>query len=192
MNVYKMTNKVNGMSYVGATIRPIPKRMADHVNAARRGRTTLIAQAIREFGIASFVIQVLQTVDSGSYDDLMAAEIQAIREHGTLEPVGYNRTSGGLGTPDCRALESTKLKIGATSKGRIPSAETRAKRSLAVKGKPQGPRPHMQGKPAWNRGVPHTEGTRKKISESHLGGKNWRAKRIVFSGRRVPIHNGRR
>lgn len=182
MNVYKMTNKFNGMSYVGATIRPVPKRIADHVSAARRGKTALISKAIREFGIAAFVVQVLQTVDSGSYDDLMTAEIQAIREHGTLEPSGYNRTSGGLGTPDCRALESTKLKIGATSKGRVQSEETRRKRSLAQKGKRQGPRPHMQGKPTWNRGIPATEEHRKKLSESRMGGKNWKSKRIEFQG----------
>jgi group I intron endonuclease len=183
MFVYKMTNTVNGKSYVGATIRPIKTRLQDHANAARRGRTTLIAQAIREVGIAAFVTQILHTVDSGSYDDLMAMEIEAIREHGTLEPSGYNRTTGGLGTPDCRMLESTKLKIGATSKGRIPSADSRAKMSLARKGKPcwwmKGRR---TGQPAWNRGMKHTEEARKKMSESRTGGKNWKARPIEFQG----------
>lgn len=186
MFVYKMTNSITGMSYVGATIRPLNIRLSDHKSASKQGRTTLIAKAIGEFGIGSFDIQLLKTVESGSYEDLMQEEIQAIKQHGTLEPNGYNRTTGGLGTPDCRMLESTKLKIGETSKGRIQSEETRKKRSLAVKGKPQGPRPHMQGRPAWNRGIPATEEVRKKLSEMRTGGKNWKARAIEFKGVEYP------
>ncbi len=182
MNVYKMTNTVNGMSYVGATIRPISRRLSDHANAARRGRTTLIAAAIREYGMGAFTTQVLQTVTSGSYDDLMVAEIKAIRDHGTLEPAGYNRTTGGLGTPDRRTLESTRLKIGKTSKGRIPSADARQKMSNARKGKPCPWNAGPTGRPAWNRGIKATEEVKKKLSAMRIGGKNWKARRIEFQG----------
>jgi group I intron endonuclease len=186
MLVYKMTNTANGMSYVGATIRPISARLRDHANAARRGRTTLIAQAIRDFGIKSFVTSILRTVTSGSYDELMASEIESIREHGTLEPNGYNRTTGGLGTPDCRMLESTKLKIGETSKGRIPNAETRAKLSAVRKGRPcpwnRGPR----STPSWNLGRKASEETKRRLSESRTGGKNWRAIPVEIDGVAYP------
>ena len=186
MIVYKMTNKINGISYVGATKRRIDIRLRDHLSAAKQGRTSLIAQAIRQFGIAAFAIEILHTVDSGSYDDLMQAEIQAIKEHGTLEPHGYNRTSGGLGTPDRRALESTKLKIGAKSKGRIQSEETRQKRSLKMKGCSSSNKGRKTGKPAWNRGLKHSKETCKKLSESRVGGKNPQASPIIFRGVEYP------
>lgn len=186
MFVYKMTNSVSGLSYVGATIRPISDRLRDHASAARKGRTTLIAQAIRDFGMSSFVTTILHTVESGSYDDLMALEIQSIREHRTLEPHGYNRTSGGLGTPDCRALESTKLKIGATSKGRVFSAETKARLSAMRKGKPCCWNRGKTGKPAWNRGIPATPEVRQKLSEMRIGAKNWKARSIELDGVAYP------
>ena len=182
MIVYKMTNKITGLSYVGATTRELKARLWDHASSWKRGKTTLIAMAIRDYGMGAFKVEVLCRVTSGSFDDLMNEEIKAIREHGTLEPHGYNRSSGGIGTPDCRHLESTRLKIGEKSKGRIPSMETRAKMSAAHKGKPctwnEGPR----NVPAWNKGIKATPEHRRKLSESRTGEKNWKAEAIEFKG----------
>jgi group I intron endonuclease len=180
VKTYKLTNKVTGMSYIGATIRPLGDRLRDHWNAARHGRTTLICDAIRQFGKEAFVAEVLASADS--FEDLMMLEIAAIKEHNTLTPNGYNRASGGLGTPDCRHLESTRLKIADKAKGRVVSEETKAKLSKASKGKPQPWNAGSTGRPAWNTGIPASPETKAKLTAMRTGSKNWNARSIEVNG----------
>lgn len=59
--------------------------------------------------------------------------------------------------------EETLAKMSAAQKGRSPSEETRRKISEAQKGE----KGNNYGKPAYNRGVPHTEETRAKLREAH-------------------------
>lgn len=180
MQVYKLTNVINGMEYVGATMRPIKRRLGDHCSAAKQGRTSLIAGAIREFGIDSFKVTLLETGDS--FDDLMLKEIAAIKEHGTLSPHGYNRASGGKGTPDCRHLESTRLKISEAAKGRKCPDHVRKVLSEFFKGRPAPNKGMITGKPAWNRGLTHTDETRAKMSAAHRGKQHPKARAIEFNG----------
>lgn len=183
--VYKLTNNSNGMSYIGATIRPLPLRLSDHSSAAKRGKTTLIAQAIREVGIEAFSAEILDTAET--YDELMMKEIGAIKEHGTLAPSGYNRSSGGRGTPDCRLLESTRLKIAEKAKGRPVSVEARAKISAFFKGRPNPKNVGRgAGKPAWNRGLKASPETREKLRE-HWRTHGRRTQRVIeFEGVSYP------
>lgn len=181
MFVYKLTNKITGKSYVGATTNSLPRRLDGHWQAAKKGRTTLICAAIREFGAESFEAKILTY--ASSFEELMLREIEAIRREGTLEPNGYNRASGGIGTPDCRHLESTKLKMSQKAMGRTPwnkgkigaqshSAETRQKISA-----------RLTGHEAWNRGVPATPAHKEKLlAAARRGGENHHARPVEVNG----------
>lgn len=43
-------------------------------------------------------------------------------------------------------------------------------------------RPTTTGRPAWNKGIPHTDETKAKLTAAHLGVKNYRARRITYNG----------
>ena len=55
MFVYKLTNLINGKSYVGQTIQTVEKRFKQHQHC----KTSLIGKAIRKYGAENFSIEVL-------------------------------------------------------------------------------------------------------------------------------------
>jgi len=86
--------------------------------------------------------------------------------------------------------------------GRKHSAEARAKMAAKAQGRPSptlgkklGPlsEAHRQklsalhkGQKAWNKGIPHREDTKAKMSASRTGGKNWKARAIMLGGVEYP------
>ncbi|WP_051299894.1 NUMOD3 domain-containing DNA-binding protein [Methylobacter luteus] len=150
--LYKLTFP-NGKSYIGITKYSIEHRIKIHIRASRSGRKLAIYNAIRKYGEDSFEVQVLAIAHP---DDLPRLEIEAIREHDTFGPNGYNLTAGGEGTLGRSFIvsEETKAKISKTTKGRIGrpiSEETKQKLRNA------------------NLGKKASEATKKKISASLIG-----------------------
>src|SRR5438094_869606 len=87
------------MAYIGVTGRPLSHRMSRHWYRAIKdtdGRNSLIAKAMREFGRDVFQAEILASVDTE--EELRRLEVEAIREHHTFQPDGYNMTRGGFGT----------------------------------------------------------------------------------------------
>ena len=184
MTLYKVTNTVTGMAYIGATTQSIAKRMAEHRAKARDGWSHPFAAAIRTYGWSVFVVTVLGTF--ATHTELLAAERAAIAAAATMTPAGYNRASGGFGTPDCRHADETKRKIGARAtgrklgypspnRGRVMSPETRLKISQGLKG-------HA----TWNKGIKATEAHRAALRASHIGKVNPMARRVEFDGQEYP------
>lgn len=162
-SVYKL-DFPNGKSYIGITIKEVPKRYREHANAAERGSPASLHCAWREYGAPK-----LTRLKYGlSPKSLLAEERRLIQKFDTLTPNGHNMTPGGgsgthshtaaakekistanLGrhhTAEAKAKiskahkgskhsEETKAKIAAASKKRRHSAETRAKISNALKGR---------------------------------------------------------
>lgn len=127
MIVYRITNTVNGMSYVGQTIQ----RLSDRLSYHRRTARTHLGRAIRKYGWGNFFVEVLQ--ECSSVDDLNAAEVFWIETLLTLHPNGYNHAFGGGN----RSLtEEHRKKIGDAQRGRKQSEETRRRKSEALKGRP--------------------------------------------------------
>lgn len=93
--VYKITNKLNGKSYIGQTMQPIYKRLQQHIN-----RDGAIGKAIKEEGINKFDISVLDTADTK--EDIDKAEIYWIKFYNTINE-GYNTLKGG--TPSQEELK---------------------------------------------------------------------------------------
>lgn len=86
MQIYKTTNKINGLIYVGKEGRSSRKYC---------GSGRLIVEAIKEFGIENFEKQVLEKCSSK--EELNEREIYWIRFFDCLYPNGYNISAGGIG-----------------------------------------------------------------------------------------------
>ena len=187
-SIYKYTNQINGKAYIGKTYRDAETRRKEHLSG--RGNQPL-ADAFKKYGEANFTYEILH--DGIIPEMLDAFEIQAIAEHNTVAPNGYNLTHGGEGGSPS---EETRRKISKAGKGRTPwnkgkpspyrgvprSEETRRKISEANTGKTHseetrrkisevqiGRIPWNKGKPSPYRGVPRSEETRRKISKAHKG-----------------------
>lgn len=87
--IYKATNKITGLSYIGFTKGTAVDRLTQHV---REGHS--LHRAITEYGIENFDLEVLEESDDWLY---LVSEREAalIKEHNTRAPNGYNLTNGG-------------------------------------------------------------------------------------------------
>lgn len=88
--IYKITNKVNGKSYIGQTRYTIEFRWKQHQH---KKDNTYFHNAIRKYGIENFTIEVLEECD---IKDLSSREIFYIAKFDTFAN-GYNLTIGGDG-----------------------------------------------------------------------------------------------
>jgi group I intron endonuclease len=93
MHVYRFTNKLNGMKYVGATV-DVKKRKMEHIRAAKRKKfvKNSLQEAIHKYGVSSFSFDVIDTAES--LEELSAKEAEWIYKEGTVHPNGYNLTGG--------------------------------------------------------------------------------------------------
>lgn len=116
MKIYTLTNRLTGMVYVGATTISMSRRLGVHRQDAEKGKTTLIAQAIREHGWENFDVAVIATANS--LDELLTMEAEIMRRLNTLTPNGYNRSSYGSHGWNFTAEE--RATISKATKGRQP------------------------------------------------------------------------
>ena len=93
--IYKFTNINNGKSYVGCT-NCLPTRLMQHIEV-KCDTNSLLHEAIKNEGIFSFVIQILDKTEYA--DDAFSLEAKYIKQYNTFTPNGYNKTVGGKGAP---------------------------------------------------------------------------------------------
>ena len=189
--VYLLTSP-SGKQYVGQTWE-FEKRMRVY-RASKSKKQRAIHNAIAKYGWGNFTaVKIVQGIQTQEW--LNKIETAYIKAFNTIAPNGYNLKSGGDGggkqhaetKAKLKALnlgkkqpprsaewcanlsasltghdvsDETRKKISASCTGRITTTETRKKMSLS-----------RLGKPAWNRGIPHSVETRKKMRASHLGKK---------------------
>lgn len=133
--IYVVTNTVNGKQYVGQTLCGIRDRWRKHWRRAEqnKGDCYAIGAAIRKYGKESFTIEVIREFPSDTpQNEIDEAEQSAIRELGTLSPNGYNLVDGGKGGR--RSAESL-ARQSAALKGKPLSAEHRRKLSESQRGR---------------------------------------------------------
>ena len=82
--VYKISNRINGKSYIGRT-KDLERRIKEHINKAH---CTALHRAIKKYGIENFAISVL--FEGQDFDEMVQAERELILSHGTMTPNGYN------------------------------------------------------------------------------------------------------
>lgn len=132
--VYKLTAP-NGHGYIGITGKSVMSRWNWHIRDAKGGAKFALHCAMRKYGHETFSVETLcECVDAR---EAKVCERALIAAHGTFHLSGrdYNLTIGGDGNHGWKMSDETKKKIGEKSKGRIPSAESRAKMSAAGKGR---------------------------------------------------------
>lgn len=137
MEIYKVTNLVNGKCYIGKTVYNLEHRKKQHLNARYR-RKYAFYNALNKYGLSNFKWETIDCCDSE--DKLNELEMFYIKEFNTLAPNGYNLSLGGDGQSGYRHTEESKLKM-----------------SIARKGVPR---------------KPHSQSTKKKLSESMMGERN--------------------
>lgn len=142
MVIYKTTNLLNGMIYVGKDLKNNPKYL---------GSGLLLLKAIKKYGKENFKKEILEVCSTkeilNEKEKFWIETLQARNRE-----IGYNIAEGGHGglTYD----EETKKKISEQMKNRIVSEETKEKLSKSRKGI-----------------FKHTEETKEKLSKSHKGKK---------------------
>lgn len=109
--LYQLTFS-NGKVYIGQTVRSMNVRMAQHRTAAKRGSNLPVHNAWRKYGEPS--VSILLECDCA--DQLHRAEIDMIRDCGSLVPNGYNLGLGGETAPS--KSPDVAAKISAKAKGR--------------------------------------------------------------------------
>ena len=95
--LYLITNTENGKVYVGLTITLLVQRFKQHFAAARKGRKSAFANALRKHGEAAFKIELLKS-DARTCDELQRQEVLEIERRDSIRN-GYNTAKGGsIGT----------------------------------------------------------------------------------------------
>ena len=90
IEIYKITNKVNGKVYIGQTIRPVEYRFNRHINDAMHNiLDTHFARAIRKYGPYNWQLDVIDGAET--QEELNQKEQYWIRYYNSVEE-GYNET----------------------------------------------------------------------------------------------------
>lgn len=131
--IYKFENKINGKIYIGKT-KNIKERIYQHKHVTKN-KNTKFGNAIRKYGIDTFDLNILVTINSRSSSSLdiilSCLEKYFIKRYNSFNK-GCNCTLGGEGTINFKHSEETKNKL----RNRIVSEETRKKIGNAHRGKP--------------------------------------------------------
>lgn len=90
MLIYKHTNIINGLSYIGLTKRTMEERWNEHVKSAKQQMTDF-QKAITEYGGSNFTSEVLEYCSST--EELCARERFWIKHFNTVN-CGYNMKIG--------------------------------------------------------------------------------------------------
>ena len=93
--VYKLTNRINGKIYVGATKRLPINRFKEHCRDAARFPSRALYADINKYGKDKFELEILEECEETELD---FKESFWINELHTFEN-GYNSTYGGSGKP---------------------------------------------------------------------------------------------
>ena len=97
---YKLTNTVNGKSYIGITKKGLWRRLSEHAHACKvLEYPYAIYAAFRKYGMEAFSAEVLARVETVA--ELPAIECKLIAEHDSYNKLfGYNETLGVRWTPE--------------------------------------------------------------------------------------------
>ena len=121
MYIYKITNKINGKSYIGQTIKDIKSRWENHCK--KTSNCSAIYNAIQKYGKDNFIVEEIGGANSQS--ELNYQEWLMIFRYDTLAPNGYNLRQGG-GSKG-KTHETTKSKLSNINIGKKLKATTKTK-----------------------------------------------------------------
>lgn len=95
MIIYKVTNRINGMVYIGQTKNSLQRRWKQHINNAKRWYACHKLQAaINEFGPERFLVEEIDS--AGTVEEALEKEAYWIQVYNSAK-YGYNVSPGGKG-----------------------------------------------------------------------------------------------
>lgn len=141
--IYKITNEINGLIYIGCTVNSIEQRFYEHLyRCYKSGFKSKLYNSIRKYGEENFKIELI--IECG-LDVMYDFEKKYIKEYDTYHN-GLNTTIGGEGclgyehSVEIKQKISDSLKNGNSHKGKKydelygnKSEEEKEKRRLSVK-----------------------------------------------------------
>jgi group I intron endonuclease len=165
--VYMVTNKVNGKSYIGQTIKNLSIRKRNHITEAKRSNF-YFHQALIKYSKDNFKWEILEYCDSK--EELDEMEFHYIKQYNTFRPGGYNLTYGGDGCVGLIVSKESRQKMSKARKGRRMT-ETARQRLILNHADFSGKNNPMYGITSPMKGKNHTEETIRKISMKLKGKK---------------------
>jgi group I intron endonuclease len=182
MIIYLITNCANGKIYVGLTKHTAEFRFWKHVVDARNGKGKALYKDILQFGPERFKVEML--CEAADIDRANELEKMYIARYRSTDPaIGYNVLSGGSPNSVAAYTADVRRRIGAIHKGKVLSAETRAKMSASKKGKP---------------GHRWSEEAKEQISKRMMGNRNQAGRKLSaetrakMSASAARVHTGRK
>lgn len=156
MIVYKATNKLNGMIYVGQTTYTLEERKKSHKKESRvRRGCPKFHNAINKYGFNNFSFEVIGIAEN--IETLNNLEEYYIEWFNSIAPNGYNLDSGGNNR---RMHEESKRKIGLANKGKTPNKGKKHTDEAKIK---------ISNSKLGKKLKPFTEEHKKKIGDAHRG-----------------------
>ena len=166
MIIYKIENRINGKIYIGKSFnRDLSTRIIEHNYELNHNKhhSIYLQRSWNKYGKDAFTWSTVCQYFCVTEDELNEYEKYYIKFYkSNNKKFGYNMTIGGEGISGLIHTNESKRKMSIAQKGKIVSEETKKKMSTSSKGK-------NKGKIPWNKGIPHSEETLKKISLSLLG-----------------------
>ncbi len=162
VNIYKITNTLNGKIYIGQTVQKIERRWSRHILDATKGSQLPFSRAIVKYGKDSFVVEKIAEGENDAWGSYLE-RLYILIYDSTNREIGYNLTHGGEGGLH---LPETKVKIGVASREWWQNPENKKRASASRKGLLAGERNPMFGR--HDLGKPHTEETKQHLSESRI------------------------
>lgn len=103
-SIYKITNLINGKSYIGQT-NNVKRRFQEHKNPAEAadGTSKLLHRAIQKYGVENFSFEILEE-DIENYDERERYWIK--HYHSLSDENGYNIAEGGSAPPILRGYDN--------------------------------------------------------------------------------------
>lgn len=109
IGVYKISNKINGKSYIGRSIN-IHKRFIAHKNRAFNSNSNNynlpLYKDMRKYGIENFTFDILEECEESELDE---REKHYIRQYKANGPDGYNQSDGGNDSGHFMKLSKNKV-----------------------------------------------------------------------------------
>ena len=127
--LYRLTSP-SGKSYIGIA-KDYRRRWTIHRYRANRNEQGALYAAIRKYKWESFSSTILAI---GSFEYVKEREVKAIAAFDTYHPNGYNLTRGGDGATGRPTPKAVRDKIAAGNRGKVMTAASRKKLSMARKG----------------------------------------------------------
>jgi group I intron endonuclease len=133
MIIYKVTNKINNMMYIGKTITLLRQRKANHLKQAKENTDRMyFHNALRKYGKENFIWEIIYEGLSEQY--LSKKEKFYIKELNTRWPNGYNLTDGGEGLSGYKHPKETIKLLSNLKKGIKWAEEQKRKLSNSLQG----------------------------------------------------------